>query len=210
MEYAQLNIAQTEALQITTHGDVDWDSTHYCPASALTPDEAALFRVVPLIVVDQPAFNPITQSVMRNGCELVGGEWRYKWRIDALSAVAVTANLASAKVAAVDRIKAERDRRKLNGVKVGAQWIHSDTYSRTQWLGMVIMGASVPAIEWTTMDGSTVTTSQALAGQVFNGTAMLDSTLFSHASALIAQVEAAPDPATVDITAGWPATFEAV
>jgi hypothetical protein len=107
-------------------------------------------------------------------------------------------------------IKAERDRRKLNGVKVGAQWIHSDTYSRTQWLGMVIMGASVPAIEWTTMDGSTVTTSQALAGQVFNGTAMLDSTLFSHASALIAQVEAAPDPATVDITAGWPATFEAV
>lgn len=108
----------------------------------------------------------------------------------------------------VKAIKSERDRRKFNGVKVGTKWIHTDTYSRTQWMGMVMMGAGIPAIDWTTMDGTSVTTSQALAGQVFQGTAQLDAQLFGYAKALITQVEAAADPASVDITVGWPATFE--
>lgn len=118
----------------------------------------------------------------------------------------VAANLQAAKAAKVEAIKAERDKRKFNGVKVGAKWIHTDTYSRTQWLGMVIMGAGIPAISWTTMDGTSVTTSQALAGQVFQGTAQLDATLFAHASALIAQVEAAADPASGWLESGRPAT----
>ena len=105
-------------------------------------------------------------------------------------------------------IKAERDRRKFNGVFVSGKWIHTDTYSRTQWMGMVMMGASVPAIEWTTMDGTSITTSQALAGAVFQATATLDATLFAYAKSLIAAVDASSDPASVDITTGWPATFE--
>ena len=108
----------------------------------------------------------------------------------------------------ITAIKAERDRRKFNGVKVGAKWIHTDTYSRTQWMGMVMMGASIPAIDWTTMDGTSVKTSQTLAGQVFQGTAQLDAQLFGYAKALITQVEAAADPAAVDIVTGWPTTFE--
>ena len=105
-------------------------------------------------------------------------------------------------------IKAERDRRKFNGVFVSGKWIHTDTYSRTQWMGMVMMGASVPAIEWTTMDGTSITTSQALAGAVFQATATLDATLFAYAKSLIDAVDASNDPASVDITTGWPATFE--
>jgi hypothetical protein len=104
-------------------------------------------------------------------------------------------------------IRAERDRRKFNGVKVGAKWIHTDTYSRTQWMGMVMMGASVPSIEWTTMDGSSATTSQTLASQVFQATAALDSALFAHAKSLISTVDASPTPASVDIASGWPETF---
>ena len=114
---------------------------------------------------------------------------------------------AALQAAIITAIKAERDRRKFNGVRVGTKWLHTDTYSRTQWLGMVMMGASIPAIDWTTMDGTSVTTSQALAGQVFQGTALLDATLFGYAKALITQVEAAADPASVDVVTGWPATF---
>ena len=76
------------------------------------------------------------------------------------------------------------------------------------WMGMVMMGASVPAIEWTTMDGTSITTSQALAGAVFQATATLDSTLFAFAKSLIDTVNASSDPTSVDITTGWPATFE--
>ena len=208
MEYAQLNTDLTDALQITTHGNVEWDSTHYCPASKLTEEEATLFRVVPLTPTDPPAIDPLTQRVYRDGCEKVGEEWRYKWRVDALTAEQIEANLTALKASKVTAIKAERDRRKFNGVYVSSKWIHTDTYSRTQWMGMVMMGASIPAIPWTTMDNTSITTSQALAGAVFQATATLDATLFAYAKSLIAAVDASSDPASVDITTGWPATFE--
>lgn len=125
--------------------------------------------------------------------------------LDALAATALVP-IRAAKTAA---IKAERDRRKFNGVFVSGKWIHTDTYSRTQWMGMVMMGAGVPAIEWTTMDNTTIATSQALAGAVFAATATLDATLFAFAKGLIAAVDASNDPASVDIATGWPATYEA-
>jgi hypothetical protein len=115
--------------------------------------------------------------------------------------------LPPSKSVLIGRIKSERDRRKFNGVNVSGKWLHTDTYSRTQWLGMVLMGANLPAIEWTTMDGTSVTTTPTLAGQVFQGTAMLDAAVFAHAKSLIAQVEASTDPGSVDITTGWLATY---
>lgn len=207
MPFAQLNESLTSGTQLPD-GNCTFDTNHYCPAHALTPAEAALFRVVPLVATEQPPFSPITERCYRDGCEKVGDEWRYKWTVEALSAPAIAANLEAARAAQRAAIRAERDRRKFNGVFVSGKWIHADTYSRTQWIGMVMMGASVPAIEWTTMDGTTIMTSQTLASQVFNATATLDATLFAFARSLIALVDASSDPASVNITAGWPATFE--
>ena len=116
--------------------------------------------------------------------------------------------LAHNKVDRSKGIKDERDRRKLNGVLVRDKWIHSDTYSRTQWMAMVMMGAGIPSIEWTTMDGTSITTSQTLAGQVLQAYAQLDAAVFGHAKALIEQVNASTDPSSIDITTGWPATYE--
>lgn len=207
MEYAQLNEALTEAIQVTTHGNVEWDNTHFCPASALTTDEVTQFRVVPLAVTEQPEFNAMTHRCYRDGCEKIGDNWQYKWTTEALTTEEVAANLAALRATKNIAIKAERDRRKFNGVQVSAKWIHTDTYSRTQWMGMVMMGASVPAIEWTTMDNTSITTSQTLASDVFQATATLDATLFAHAKSLIASVDASNDPASIDIMAGWPDTF---
>lgn len=96
MEYAQLNEAGTEAIQINTHGNVEWDANNFCSAEALTKDgKAEQFRVVPLAVTEAPTHDPITQSVMRDGCELAGGAWQYKWRIDDLSAEQIAANQAA-------------------------------------------------------------------------------------------------------------------
>ena len=81
--------------------------------------------------------------------------------------------------------------------------------SRLQWLGMVIAGANIPIVEWSTLGGLTVTTSQELAMSVFQAVATLDATLFAHATELIAQVDASDNPTAVDITIGWPDTFVA-
>lgn len=209
MEYAQLNEALTEATQITTHGNVEWDNNHLCPASALTPAEATQFRVVPLTETEQPVFNAMTHRCYRDGCEKIGDNWQYKWAVVALSVEEAEANLAALRTTKITAIKAERDRRKFNGVYVSNKWIQSDTYSRTQWMAMVMMGANVPIIEWTTMDSTSITTSQTLANEVFQATATLDATLFAYAKSLITSVNASSDPVSIDITAGWPDTYVA-
>ena len=163
----------------------------------------------------QPVYNPVTQVVQQTVPELtVLDTWEQRWEVVEIyqnqqdKDDAIAASLIPIRAARHVAIRAERDRRKFNGVLVSAKWIHTDTYSRTQWMGMVMMGASVPAIEWTTMDGTSITTSQALAGAVFQATATLDATLFAYTKSLIAAVDASSDPASVDITTGWPATFE--
>ena len=106
------------------------------------------------------------------------------------------------------RIKAERDRRKAGGVKVGAKWFHSDDGSRIQQMGLVMMGANIPAnLQWKTMDGSFITMTQALAGNVFAAAAASDQTVFAAAETHRVAMEASADPASYDYSGGWPKIY---
>lgn len=106
-----------------------------------------------------------------------------------------------------EAIKTVRDHKtQQGGFPAAGKWFHSDNFSRGQHLGMVIAGAGLPAIPWKTMDGSFVMTTPALAQQIFAAAFAQDTTLFAHAEALRAQAQV--DPNSVDITAGWPATFQ--
>jgi hypothetical protein len=111
-----------------------------------------------------------------------------------------------------EQIKAIRDQLQDEGgymVSVGGapKWFHSDVKSRTQQIGLVMMGANVPSVQWKTMDGSFVTMSPSLASAVFQAAATQDMALFSHAESLRAQVNASDAPESIGISAGWPATF---
>ena len=209
MEYAQLNEAGTDALQITSHGPIEWDAQNYCTAAALVKDgKAEQFRVVPLAVVGQPAYDPLTQAVTRDGCEKVDGEWRYKWRVDALTAEQIAANLVTLKATKAIAIKAERDRRKFNGVFVSGKWFHGDTDSRIQQIGLLMMGANIPAgLQWKTLDGSFVVMTPTLAAQIFNAAAAQDQAIFSKAEEHRVAMEASADPAVYDFSGGWPAAY---
>lgn len=107
-----------------------------------------------------------------------------------------------------ERIKAERDRRKAGGVKVGVKWFHSDDGSRIQQMGLVMMGASIPAnLQWKTMDGSFITMTQTLASQVFQAVAASDQTIFTVAETHRVAMEASADPASYDYSGGWPKIY---
>ena len=160
MEYAQLNIALTEAIQITTHGNVEWDSTHFCPASALTPEEATLFRVVPLTVTDQPVFDPITQRCFRDGCEQVGGQWQYKWTIEALDADTIAANQAVADALARTTAKVARAQT-VEAIKVTTQagnTFDGDETSQGRMARAIIALSTglAPSVTWVLADNSTI------------------------------------------------------
>ena len=106
-------------------------------------------------------------------------------------------------------IKAERERRAdQGGFKVGTKWFHSDQKSRSQQLGLVLLGASIPAgLQWKTMDGSFVTMTQQLAGQVLAAAAASDQAIFAAAEAHRQAMEASADPAAYDFSTGWPKVF---
>lgn len=106
------------------------------------------------------------------------------------------------------KIKSERDRRKAGGVKVGDKWFHSDDGSRIQQMGLVMIGASIPAnLQWKTMDGTFITMTQTLASQVFQAVAASDQAIFGVAEAHRVAMEASADPAAYDYLTGWPAIF---
>lgn len=117
--------------------------------------------------------------------------------------------LPEAKAAKWEQIKAERDRRKHAGFAVGPDRFHSDPDSRIQQLGLVIMGAGIPAgLQWKTLGGSFVTMTPALALSIFQTTAQADAALFAAAEAKRAAVNALTDLAAVeafDPLIGWPA-----
>jgi hypothetical protein len=109
-----------------------------------------------------------------------------------------------------EAIKAERDRRtQAGGYQVGGFWYHSDTFSRTQQMGLVMLGASMPAgVMWKTMSGEMVEMTPTLAQQVFAAAAASDIAIFSVAEAHRAAMLASAEPSMYDFSGGWPAVFE--
>lgn len=109
----------------------------------------------------------------------------------------------------LERIKSERDRRtEQGGYKVGAHWFHSDKKSRSQQLGLVLLGANIPAnLQWKTMDGTFVTMTQTLAQQILAAGAASDQAIFAAAEAHRQAMEASADPAAYDFSTGWPKVF---
>ena len=131
------------------------------------------------------------------------------WLFDGASFSAPAVDTAAVKATKWADIKAERDRRiQTGGYKVGAKWFHSDTFSRTQQMGLVMLGANIPAnTPWKTMDGTTVTMTQTLAGQIFATAAASDIAIFAAAETHRGTMEASADPESYDFSTGWPATF---
>lgn len=120
-------------------------------------------------------------------------------------------------------IKAERDRRKAGGVKVGSQWYHTDSESRIQHLGLKdqardLMAAGLPDttrlqkigqdVRWKMMDGSFVYLTVQHAFSIVAAVGDLDALAFTAAETHRVAMEASDDPASYDFSAGWPAIYE--
>ena len=117
-------------------------------------------------------------------------------------------SLAQIKDAMAAAIKARRDARLDGGTKVGEKWFHSDSPSRIQQLGLVIMGANIPAgLMWKTMDKSFVSMTQTLAMQVFAAVAASDSALYTKAEQIKSAMLSSASPASFDYTTGWPLVY---
>ena len=153
-------------------------------------------------------YDGLTQDCAEGAPEQVNGQWRQTWAVTDVSPEVAAQRAADVKAMAWEQIKAHRDQLKAKGVQVSGKWYHSDADSRIQQLGLVMMGASIPAgLQWKTMDGSFVTMTQALAGAIFQSTAASDMTIFAVAEQHRAALNASADPANYNWRTGWPAVF---
>ena len=135
------------------------------------------------------------------------GDGTYRLDFSASDSRLATADeIRAAKIATVtDEIKADRDRRKSLGCTVGPHRFHSDDASRIQQLGLVMMGAAMPAgIKWKTMGGGFADMTPTLAAQIFQAQAARDMALFAVCEQHIAAAALADDPLAYDYSAGWP------
>lgn len=177
----------------------------------LTDEILASIGVLP-VEQTTPGHNPITQSATEASSAFVGGEWVQQWVVADLPQVQVAANLAVARAAKWENIKAERDRRKALGVKVGDHWFHSDVDSRIQQVSLYVMGAAVPPVPWKTLTTTPppvfVTMTQGIAAGIFQATAESDTAVFAAAEAHRLAMEASDRPDLYDFSSGWPPSIE--
>lgn len=160
-----------------------------------------------------PEHNRITHVAVEVTPTIVGGVLTQQWRIDPLPQEQAAQNLTRARAAAWEAIKAERDRRAGLGVKVGQHWFHSDQKSRTQQLGLVLLGANIPAgLQWKTLTLTPppvfVPMTQQLAQAIVSATAASDTAIFTAAEVHRIAVESSTAPQNYDFSTGWPTSIE--
>ena len=106
-----------------------------------------------------------------------------------------------------DLIQAERDRRKFDGVLVDTYWIHSDADSRTQHLGLVLLGENLsPGLWWKTMGGEFVEMTPTLAKSIVCAVAQSDQAIFAVAEMHKKAMTESQNPSSYDFSQGWPQT----
>lgn len=202
-------VAPNGILLYTVDGDINvaWDSTHLNPVNKLTNEERALFGVSPILLTDPPAINPVTHYVEEDTPTLIDGVWTQQWSVVPFDAPTVAVRLQEAQDLVWKKIQLHRNNLKSGGTKVDNKWFHSDVDSRIQQLGLVMMGANVPLVQWKTLDGTFVPMTQTLANQIFTATATLDMNLFSVAETHRAAMMQVANPNEYDYSGGWPETF---
>jgi Domain of unknown function (DUF4376) len=133
------------------------------------------------------------------------GHIEYQFPVSSLAEMTATERLSK-----WSEIKAERDRRtETGGFFVSGKWFHSDQKSRTQQLGLVMLGSTIPSgLQWKTMDGSFVTMTPSLAQQILTAGATSDQAIFAAAEAHKSAMELSASPSLYDYSGGWPLSYD--
>ncbi len=152
-----------------------------------------------------PTVDPWLEKLVEVNPVQINGVWTRQYVISQVS----NQDLTEIKTSLINKVKQIRDHKTENGgFPVNGKWFHSNVFSRTQQVGLVISGQSIPpGLMWKTMDGSFVEMTPALATSIFMSAVQQDTALFAYAEVLINQINTSSNPTTIDLTAGWPATY---
>jgi hypothetical protein len=108
-----------------------------------------------------------------------------------------------------ERIMALRDKKVAGGIKVNNMWFHTDTDSLIRYLALHAAGSNLPSnMQWKTMTGDFVTLTPSLVNDIYNASIIANNNIFRYAEQLKLQLMSSVNPASFDITQGWPETYK--
>jgi hypothetical protein len=121
-----------------------------------------------------------------------------------------------------EAIKAQREKVKAGGVKVGTKWFHSDIESRVQHLGLKDKARDLLAaggtmtdrlqvggvdIQWKTMNGTLIYITAQIAFDIVAAVGVLDALAHQNAEVHKVKMETSAEPTAYDFNGGWPAVY---
>lgn len=128
--------------------------------------------------------------------------------------------LSERRAAVWEKVKAIRqEKTERGGFFAAGKWFHSDVFSRTQQLGLIIAAQQfvatggqptdpIPGVPpWSTLDNTTIVLTPAVVSQFLPAFSTQEGAMFSFAASLRQQIEVSDDPESIDITTGWPAIY---
>lgn len=106
-------------------------------------------------------------------------------------------------------IQQERELRMLHGgYKVNGYWFHSDLISRSQQMGLLLLGDNIPSdMLWKSMSREKVPLNPILARSIFLAAVASDSAIFDAGEAKMMAAEASSSYETFDYFSGWPQAY---
>jgi len=165
------------------------------------------FGVFKVVGQDKPVFNSLTHTCIELHPVLTEGAWVQQWSVTVLSIEDAASALAQARKRRWREVKDIRDNKIQNGgVLFNEQWYPLSTEAKTQILWVKAIGTNTgQRIEL--MDGSMANLTVNRANDLLAAGATQLAAISANADALKVLIDASTDPSTVDIDAGWPATF---
>lgn len=204
-----------------THSDIRALRPNWSGPEVLTDEmiaELGFKQVAPVA----PEYDPLRQAVTEVKPEMVDGVWTQKWKVSNLDDAAIEANLAAARSAGWEKIKAERDRREYLGFQLGEHWFHSDVNSQVKYLGLKDKARDLLAaggaltdvltefgqpLAWHTLDNDDIPVTAQMAFDLVAAVAKLQAMLFGVAKQHKAKMEASERPDLYEFSEGWPKLY---
>lgn len=111
----------------------------------------------------------------------------------------------------ITKVKDLRESHHIGGVYIQSvdKWFHSDDASRTQFITLTLLGASIPPnLMWKTMNGSFIQMTQSLVQTIFQTMIMVEQSNYANAEIHINNIRNSTTPKSYDYSTGWIAKYE--
>jgi len=155
------NTQQTYAL----HSDIRSAFPQVSLPADITDALIAELEIVPLLATAPPAIDRLTQSLTRDGCELVDGQWQYKWTVAALDANTIAANqiAAAAQARATAKIARAQAVEAITVTTTAGNTFDGDELSQGRMSRAIIALSTglAPSVTWVLADNTTTQTTAA-------------------------------------------------